>query len=90
VLLTVGFYGLALVMVGALLFVVYADIRWANVPSGRLILSFVALAAVILWSILPRRDRFEAPGPQLLAADHPRLLHEVEDIARQMKQAMPR
>lgn len=48
------------------------------------------VAAAILWSILPRRDRFEAPGPQLLPDDYPRLLREVEVIAQQMGQAMPR
>lgn len=89
-LLTIGFYGLALVIVGALLFIVYADVRWASTVSGPLILVCVVVAAAILWSILPRRDRFEAPGPQLLPDDHPRLLREVEVIAQQMGQAMPR
>src|SRR5687768_17935735 len=30
-------------------------------------------AGTILWSVLPRPDRFEAPGPLLTAEAHPRL-----------------
>ena len=90
VLLTVGFYGLALLIAAALLFLVYADVRWASRPHGQLIIGCVLAAGSILWAIRPRIDRFESPGPRLLPAEHPRLFSEMQTVAEQTGQAMPR
>ena len=90
VLLTIGFYGLALIIAAALLFIVYADIRWTSRVHIQLIIGSILAAGAILWSIVPRIDRFEPPGPRLLPAEHPRLFSEVETIAKQMSQTMPR
>jgi heat shock protein HtpX len=53
---------------------------------GVILLVVVALALlgaglVVLWSLVPRRQRFVAPGPELSPATHPRLFREVEHIA---------
>lgn len=90
VLLTVGFYALALAIAAALLFLIYADVRWASHVHPQLIIGCVLAAGSILWAIRPRRDRFEAPGLSLLPDEHPRLFAEMADVAKQMKQAMPR
>jgi Zn-dependent protease with chaperone function len=88
-LLTVGFYGLALTVVGVLLFIPYAEIRFADRLHLRVAIGCLIGAGTILWSILPRRDRFEAPGPRLDPDQHPRLFDQVEEIARETDQDMP-
>lgn len=49
----------------------------------------MAGGGVIAWSILPRVDRFEPPGPELFERDHPRLFAEIRAIAAATGQAMP-
>ena len=89
VLLMVGFYALALAIVGALIAIPVAEIAYAN----RLHFKLAAFCAVgiyaILRGIIPRPDRFEPPGPALTREDHPRLFTALEDVARATQQAMP-
>ncbi len=87
--LMIGFYGLALGLAGALLWVPYALYAYAHRVPGKLILACLVGAAVILWSIMPRRDRFEAPGPQLQPARHPKLFAMIRGVASATKQQMP-
>jgi len=84
-----GFYALALGLAGALLWVPYAVFNYAGriPPAG---LSCLAGAAIILWSVMPRRDRFEAPGPELGPAKHPKLFQMIRGVASATKQEMPR
>lgn len=90
VLLTIGFYVLALVIAAVLLAIPFVIYETAHRVDVRIFFACIMGAGAILWSILPRRDRFLAPGPRLLAADHPRLFQEVETVAAQTSQAMPR
>ncbi|MFC4456367.1 M48 family metallopeptidase [Deinococcus sonorensis] len=87
-LLMVGFYLLALGLAGALLSV--PVLEWS---AGRVHLRldlFALIAGVtILWAIFPRRERFEAPGPRLRAAEHPQLFEEIERVARATGQRAP-
>jgi Zn-dependent protease with chaperone function len=80
----VGLVGLGLAVGGALL------------SAGRIhvVGLFFAAAAIlggliVLWSILPRIDRFEPPGPELSAADFPALFAEIHGLARAAGQAPP-
>ena len=79
--LTVGFYLLALAISGLLLFVIYLEISRGFVNFYLSIICLLA-AGVILWSILPRPDRFEAPGPQLKPAEQPRLFKELNSTSQ--------
>ena len=89
VVLMVGFYLLAIAMAGALLWLCYAMLMYGRrIPVKVLLLCFIG-AVVILWSLLPRFDRFVAPGPRLLPQKHPRLFKELELIAHAMGQQMP-
>ena len=88
VLLTVGFYALALGIVVALL--AFAWLLWVNGQHvNRLTVFCVVGAALILWSIIPRPERFRAPGPLLDAAANPRLFHELTDVATKIGEPMP-
>jgi heat shock protein HtpX len=87
--LMIGFYLLALTIAGALLFIPYAEWRWADQIHIKLALLCIVSAAVILWSILPRIDRFEAPGPRLEPGDHPELFDVLRGVAGDTGQEMP-
>jgi Zn-dependent protease with chaperone function len=89
ILLLIGFYVLALGIAGALLWVVYAQIVLAHHVFLKLVLICVVLAGMIIWSVLPRPDHFEPPGPRLSEAEHPRLFEQIRDVAARTGQAMP-
>jgi hypothetical protein len=74
-LLTIGFYLLALVVVALLLLVVYVQVQYLHRVDLRLTLICLAAAAAIVWSIVPRRDRFVPPGPRLEPGDHYEAFH---------------
>ena len=87
--LMVGFYVLALAITAALVFVPIAEVVYTNRIHPKIALICLIGAATILWSILPRRDRFDAPGPILEPASHPKLFAEIEGVARATGQVMP-
>ena len=87
--LMIGFYALALGLAATLLWVPYALYTYAHRIPGKLALGCVLGAAVILWSVMPRRDRFEAPGPQLEPRRHPKLFEMIRGVASATKQEMP-
>jgi heat shock protein HtpX len=87
--LMVGFYVLALAVAFGLLWVPYVEWTYLDRINGRLTLACIVGAGIVLWSIVPRRDRFEPPGPRLDQSKQPRLFAEVTDIARAMGQEMP-
>jgi heat shock protein HtpX len=88
-LLLVGFYVLALAIVAGLLYVPYAEVVYLH-RIDRLTLFSIVGAGAILWGILPRIDRFTAPGPPLSREHQPRLFAALDDVARSAEQAMPR
>lgn len=89
IVLMIGFYALALGVAGGLLWLVYVQVAVAKRANVKLILGCVIGAGVILWSILPRFDRFVAPGPRLTRERQRRLFAELEKIAQAVGQAMP-
>ena len=89
VLLTVGFYLLAMAMVALLLFVPYAEWTYGGRIHVKILAFCVIGAGVILWSIIPRPDRFTAPGPLLLPDEQRELFKVLHAVAREMGQEMP-
>ena len=89
-LLTIGFYMLALAVVVGLLGFVYAEVMYADRIVVQPTIFAIVGAGLILWSILPRWDRFVAPGPRLTAAEHPDLFRNIEEVALATQQEMPR
>jgi heat shock protein HtpX len=87
--LMVGFYVLALAISGFLLWIPYAEYLYAERVHGRLLLFCVGGAGIVLWSIFPRPDRFEPPGPLLARDEHPQLFERLEGVARSTGQEMP-
>ena len=89
VLLTVGFYAMA----AAVVTVCWGG-AWMIVTESRHIpVKLVAILAmvggIVLWSVLPRPDHFEPPGPLLDAGQNPALFHTLSEVARKTGQPMP-
>ncbi|HEU4564303.1 MAG TPA: M48 family metallopeptidase [Gemmatimonadaceae bacterium] len=89
VLLLVGFYALAFALVGALLYLPYAELRYLDRVHGRVLLFCGVGVFLVLRAIAPRRDRFIPPGPALDAAEHPELFAMLREVAAATGQAMP-
>ena len=88
--LMIGFYGLAIAVIVLLWFGAYAQIRDGNRVHGRYLIFAAVATVVILAGILPRRDKFIAPGVLLDESSHPRLFKELRSVADAVEQPMPR
>lgn len=86
----IGYYALIL-SVGLLLFAVPVLITMAtNTVVVKLYALCWILAGALLWTLVPRRVKFEAPGPLLDEASEPRLFAFVREVAQRMGQPMPK
>ena len=88
-LLMVGFYGFSLAIAGGLLWLPYAEYTYLNRVDGRIALFCVLGAGTILWALVPRIDRFAAPGPRLTPATAPYLFTIIEEVAKATSQPRP-
>lgn len=50
----------------------------------------IVIAGTMLWSLIPRRDKFAAPGLLLDRSSQPRLFEELDGIAAALKEEIPR
>jgi len=89
VVLMIGFYILAVAIAAGLVYIPYAEVTYAHRIHPKLAILCVIGALAILWSVLPRFDKFESPGPQLTRDQHPRLFQEIDGVAKSVNQAMP-
>ena len=89
--LLIGFYVGAILVSSLLLLIAYWSVFNAGHTFGTLKLAFVCVAGagIILWSILPRFDKFRAPGPQLDGAAQPELFGTIRELADAAKEEMP-
>lgn len=94
--LMVLFYALAaagttaLTWIGVTLLEMLGSIRGRGLIAIALIgLACLAAAAVVIWSVLPRFDRFEPPGPEVTEDEQPVLFAEIRAIAAATGQRMP-
>jgi Zn-dependent protease with chaperone function len=88
-LLMICFYTLAISLAGFLIFIPIGMVVFLHrfqIHIG--IASFVG-GCMILWSVLPRWDRFVAPGPRLTEKDQPELFKQLQSIAQSTEQSMP-
>ncbi|MBO0764163.1 MAG: M48 family metallopeptidase [Hyphomicrobiaceae bacterium] len=87
--LLIGFYALALGIALGLFWVPYAELVYGHRITPKLAFVCIVGGGAILWSVLPRPDRFRAPGPQLKPETYPRLFEELGVVAQATGQAMP-
>jgi heat shock protein HtpX len=62
----------------------------AGTNSLMLFLFGLIVAGGLLWSLVPRTDKFTPPGPQLSRSQQPRLFAELEAIAASLNEPMPK
>jgi Zn-dependent protease with chaperone function len=87
--LTVVFYAFATALGVALMGLPVYQIAtggWFNIWIA---FTLFFTGGTILYAIFPRRQKFEAPGPELEASDHPRLFAMIEEVAKAAGQEMP-
>jgi Zn-dependent protease with chaperone function len=94
--LMVGFYVFAVAVALGLLTIPYAEFVYGGSiarlsPRAAAMIAAVCIGAAgsILWSLLPRADKFSPPGPQLTAETQPRLFGVLRGLAVQLRQPMP-
>ncbi len=87
--LMVSFYALAIGIGVGLMYLAYLDATTGERIHPKLILVCIAAGASVLWAIIPRPDKFEAPGPRIHPADEPELFKALEEVAGATKQAIP-
>jgi len=89
VVLMIGFYILAVAIAAGLIYLPYAEFTYAHRIHPKLAILCVVGALAIVWSVLPRFDKFESPGPHLTRDQHPRLFQELDGVAKSVGQEMP-
>lgn len=85
-------YVFVILLAAACVYLPYWLMTSTSSPSVQLILVFLfgtAIAGAILWSLLPRPDKFKAPGVLIERAAQPRLFAEIENIAGALNEPMP-
>jgi Zn-dependent protease with chaperone function len=87
--LMIGFYVLALAIAVGLLWIPYAEWTYVGRLHIKIALACVASAAALVWAIIPRVDRFEAPGPTLEETSHRDLFKVIREVAVATRQEMP-
>jgi len=87
--LMVGFYVLAVGISMLLLYLPYAEWRYAHRVHAKLAIFCIIGAVIILHAIVPRRDRFDAPGPRLESDRYPELFRNLNAVAEATGQTMP-
>lgn len=87
--LTAGFYGLAGIVVAVLVAAPVATVVFLHGIPVRLVFYCAIGAGVVIWSVMPRRERFVPPGPRLVASEHPRLFDLLDTVARRAGERGP-
>ncbi|HYZ28116.1 MAG TPA: M48 family metallopeptidase, partial [Thermoleophilaceae bacterium] len=85
--LTIGFYTLALVIAVGLIAAPIALFATSGRGNIWVAAALIGAGIAILRAIIPPRDRFEPPGPELRPAEHPRLHSVLQDVAVKAGQA---
>jgi hypothetical protein len=85
-------YTFVLTLAAACVLLPYWLMTSTDSANGQLVLLFlfgVAIAGAIVWSVIPRPDKFKAPEPLPEECQHPRLFAELENIAAALNEPMP-
>ena len=87
--LMAGFYLLAIASGAALLALAVFLTKAGGLGGLKLAFLSAAAGGTVLWSLRPRVDRFEPPGPLLTRDAQPDLFSVIDDVASASAQAMP-
>src|SRR5579864_2033981 len=88
--MVIGSYLFVLLLAAACVYLPYLFLSQS--PSTTVVLLFlfgIVIAGAILWSLIPRSDKFTPPGMLLDRASFPRLFAEIESIAAALNEPVP-
>jgi len=88
--LMIGFYTLAVAVAWGLVYIPYAEFVYFNRIDFRIAIFCIMGAGLVLWSIVPRPDRFQAPGPELQASQQPELFQLIDKVREATGQSAPK
>jgi len=90
VVMVIASYAVILALAAACVYLPYLLLTTVNsFQVLALFLGGIAAAGAMLWSLVPRREKFEAPGPLIERSEHPRLFAEIDDIAASLNEPVP-
>lgn len=87
--LTLAFYSLAIGLAGTLLGIVYFAWQETGRIHAKVTFFCLASAGYLLWALIPRREAFEPPGPELNPEEEPELHSMIADVAEATGQRLP-
>ncbi|MEO8285541.1 MAG: hypothetical protein ABI670_03785 [Chloroflexota bacterium] len=87
--LMLGFYLLAIAIALGLLLLVYAEWQVTGIINARIAIFSLLGTGALMWSIIPRREKFVAPGARLDEKAQPQLFQTIRGIAGSTGQEMP-
>jgi len=93
VVMVIGSYVFVVLLAAACVYVPYLILFRADsfAPQSLVLFLFgIVIAATMLWSLIPRRDKFSPPGMLLDRSTQPRLFAELERIAAALNETLPR
>jgi len=92
ILMIIASYVFVILLAAACVLLPYYVLHRTESPGFGIVVLFlfgVAIAAAMLWSLIPQRDKFNPPGPLLDRASHPRLFAEIDGIAAALDEPLP-
>jgi heat shock protein HtpX len=92
ILMVIASYLFVLALAAACIYLPYLAFSVSNSSGFQITALFlfgIAIAAAMLWSLVPRRDKFVAPGMLLDRSAQPRLYAELDDIAASLDERLP-
>jgi heat shock protein HtpX len=93
IVIVIASYLFVLLLAAACVYLPYLLLSTSGSPGLQTLVLFlfgVVIAGAMLWSLIPRRDKFEAPGLLLDRSIHPRLFAELDTIAAALNEKLPR
>ena len=86
--LMVLFYVMAIGIAVGLILIPYFEYESGIMHIKLDLFSFI-FGAIILWSVIPRKNKFIEPGPELKAEEHPKLFEIIKRVSEKTEQKMP-
>src|SRR5215472_8177547 len=86
-------YALVLLLAAVSVYLPYFYLSISDSPNMENLSAFlfgIIVAVAIVRSVIPRQDKFQAPGMLLERSAHPRLFAEFENIAHAFSEPLPR
>src|SRR5688500_10331824 len=77
----IRFYALAIGIGGGLFYLAWLDATTGERIHPKVIVVCLAAGASVIWAIIPRPDKFEAPGPRVHSSEEPELFKVLQEVA---------